>query len=108
MGTLIEDINEWYESESYPPDDSDLDHYWDDEAKKSVSRGTTTEQVQRNVISGRRWGNDIEIVYKRGDEYVAVYDVEPATEMQDWGDYGPPEIVTVKPYEFTVTRYKKV
>jgi len=95
--TLVEMLKEWYKENSYPPDGPELD---DD-----------IEQVSYKVLdSGQRWGNNIQVVYKDNltNAYVAVYDVEPATEMQDWGDYGDPEIALVEPYEVTTVKYRKV
>lgn len=107
--SLIEDLKKWYEGNNYPPEGEELDETYDPETKTFSDNGTETEQVSWKVVdSTARWGNSIEVVYKRADEYAAVYDVEPATENQSWGDYGDPEIVVVEPYEVTVTKYRKV
>lgn len=107
MTTLLEDLQEWYKTHSYPPDGGDLDQEFVD--GNWQDKDTETEQVSNKVLdSAARWGNSVEIVYKRGDEYVAVHDIEPATEMQSWGDYGDPEIFVVEPFEVTVTKYRKV
>lgn len=45
--------------------------------------------------------------YKRGDELVLVEDVEPATEEQDWGDYGPPTFSPVVAREVATIVYVK-
>lgn len=89
--SLLDDINEWYNTEKAPPlwvDDFDL--------------------VGESVINELRWGYLKQWVFKRGNEYVSVKDVEPATEMQDWGDYGEPEIYLVEPLEVTVIAYKRI
>ena len=91
---LIEKLNEWYEDENYPPDPGDIDG---------------VESVAVNFVGQQRWGTTFDWIYKLDDEevYVAVRDVEPATEMQDWGDYGKPAIYPVKAYQVTVTKYRK-
>ena len=107
--SLLEDIKRWYENNSYPPEGGDLDETFVPETREWVSNGTETEQVSWEVVdTSGRWGNQIEVVYERGDELVAVYDMEPATEMQDWGDYGAPEIAPVERVEVTVTKYRRV
>lgn len=104
---LLEDLQNWYKDEHYPPDGPDLDYELVD--SQWQNKGTQTEQVSRKVIDDSpRWGDVIEIVYRRESEYVAVHDIAPATESQDWGDYGPPEIFRVEPVEVTVTEYRKV
>ena len=89
--SLIEDIKKHYETKNSPP------HGYVD-----------AECVSEEVIGQRRWGSETEWVFKRGDEYVAVFDVAPTTEMQDWGDYGEPDIYPVKPVEVTTVKYEKV
>lgn len=104
--SLLEDIKKHYESESYPPDGPDLDYELVD--GEWVKTDTETKQVSYEVIDDTpRWGDRIQAVYQRGDELIAVEDVAPATEMQDWGDYGEPDIFAVKPVTVTVTRYEK-
>lgn len=95
--TLVELIKDWYASgEAIPPAGYEL--------------GDDVSQVSYDTVGERRWGNDVEIVYKRHDEYAMVEDVEPATEMQEWGAYGAPEVFAVKPVEETivVTKYVKI
>ena len=87
--TLFEAITAHYEEDASP--------YWP---------GKGEEKVHEEVVDQLRWGYLTEWVYRRGDEYVRVTDVEPATEMQDWGDYGEPTIEVVEPYEVTVTKYR--
>lgn len=92
--SLIDDIKDWYKEESYPPYSGDIEG---------------VDRVSDEVIdSSPRWGNTIQVVFKRGDEYVAVQDVEPATEMQSWGDYGEPEVFEVVPEEVVVVKYNRV
>lgn len=91
--SLVEDLQKWYEDNSYPPEGEDV----------------SAEQVSYEKTGGyARWGEPILVVYKRGEELVGVYDVEPATERQDWGDYGTPEIVPVEEYEVKVTKYQRL
>lgn len=105
--SLLADIQGWYRSAHYPPDGPDLDQELVED--KWVNKGTDTEQISWKVLdTSGRWGNQIEVIYQRGNELVGVYDMEPATEMQDWGDYGDPEIVPVEAVTVTVTEYKKV
>lgn len=87
--SLIEDIKDWYKDETYPPDTSEF------------------ELVSQEDVSEARWGTHFVNVYHREGEYVAVADVRPATEMQDWGDYGEPDIYPVEPKTETkvVTTY---
>lgn len=90
LSALVELLADWYEDEAYPPDGPEL--------------ADDVEQVAFNHYAARRWGTDIQVVYRQGDQYAAVYDVEPATENQDWGDYGKPDICPVTPREVvTVT-----
>ena len=88
--SLFDDLNEWYRTENAPP-------LWVDEF----------DLVDESHLNELRWGALKQWVFKRNDEYVAVKDVEPATEMQDWGDYGEPAIYRVEPYSVTVTKYRK-
>lgn len=108
--SLLASLKEWYANGNhYPPEGEELDEHYDSDNDTWVDLGTNTEQVSWEVIdTSGRWGNQIEVVYKRGDELVAVYDMEPATEMQGWGDYGDPEIVPVEEYTVTITKYRKV
>lgn len=107
--SLLDDLKAWYSDEKYPPSGAELDLVWDADSETWVNKGTTTEQISNETLdTSGRWGNSIEVVYKRGDELVAVYDMEPATEMQEWGDYGEPEIVPVEAYEVTTTKYRRL
>lgn len=106
--SLMDSIKEHYKEASYPPDGPDLDYVRVD--GEWVKKDTETELVSSEDRSELRWGTDFVNVYKRGEEYVAVEDVRPATEMQDWGDYGEPEIYVVKPRTETIVKtfYDKV
>lgn len=105
--SLLDDIKAHYEDEHYPPEGPDLDYVKVD--GEWVKGDTETEQVFYAVIDDSpRWGDVIQVVYKRGDELVAIQDVRPATENQDWGDYGDPQIFPVRAEEVTVTKYVKV
>lgn len=95
MGTLLEDLKEWYKSNSYPPDGPELGE-------------AGAELVSEEDLSTLRWGTNFQNVYRRGDEFVALSDVRPATEYQDWGDYGEPEFYAVKPVEIVKVKYVKV
>lgn len=109
--SLLDDIKLHYQSECSPPEGPDLDWDFIDDNWVRRTDGVVTEQVSYEIIDNSpRWGSRIQVVYRRGDEYVAVRDVEPATESQDWGDYGDPAIAVVKPFEETivVTKYRKV
>lgn len=105
---LIDDVRKHYESQNYPPDGPDLDYVLVD--GEWVKGDTVTELVSEEDLDELRWGTSFVNVYQRGDEYVAVEDVRPATEMQDWGDYGEPEIYLVKPRTETIVKtfYDKV
>jgi hypothetical protein len=107
--SLLEDVKEHYKDSHYPPDGPDLDYIWNDEQEKWVKGDTVTKQISYEIIDDSpRWGDVIQAVYQRGDEIVAIEDVAPATESQDWGDYGDPTIYEAKPVEVTVTKYEKV
>lgn len=88
--SLIDDISQWYENgEVCPP-------------------GEDFNLIAEETLGEKRWGLLKQWVFERDGEYVAVEDVEPATEMQEWGDYGEPKFYPVEPYEVTVTKYRKV
>lgn len=65
------------------------------------------EIVRREYLDSLRWANILEAVIKRGDEYVAVRVMEPATEMQEWGQYGANDVwvFEVVPKEVTTVKY---
>jgi hypothetical protein len=100
--SLMDSIKEHYESEHYPPDGPDLDYVQVD--GEWVKGDTVTELVSSEDRSELRWGTSFQNVYKRGDELVAVLDVRPATEMQNWGDYGEPEIYPVTERTETIVK----
>lgn len=106
--SLFEDVQKHYEDAHYPPDGPDLDLEYVD--GQWVNKGTETTLVSKKDLDQARWGTWFANVYKRGDEYVQVKDCRPATEMQDWGDYGDPEISLVEPHTktITVTEYKEI
>lgn len=105
--SLIDSIKAHYEEEKSPPDGPDLDYVKVD--GEWVKGDTVTERVCYMVIDDTpRWGDRIQVIYRRGDELVAVEDIRPATEYQDWGDYGDPEIYPVKAEQVTVTKYERV
>ena len=106
--SLLEDLQEWYKTEKYPPDGPELDQEYVD--GNWVDKYTTTVLVSEEDNGNARWGTHFTNVYQRGDEFIAVSDVRPATEMQDWGDYGDPEIYEVTPRTEVVTKtyYDKV
>lgn len=104
--SLLDDILTHYESECSPPDGPDLDYIQVD--GEWVKGSTNTKQISYEVIDDSpRWGDRIQAVYQRGNEIVAVEDVEPATEIQNWGDYGDPTIYVAVPEIVTVTKYRK-
>lgn len=106
--SLLEDIKNHYKNANYPPEGSDLDFQFVD--GEWVEQGTQTVLVSQEDNDDLRWGTHFTNVYQRHDELVAVDDVRPATEMQDWGDYGEPEIYPVRSETktITVTTYRKV
>ena len=107
--SLIEDIKQHYEHESYPPEGSDLDYDYVDGKWIRRLDGVETKRVSYEIIDDTpRWGDVIQVVLQRGDELVAIKDVKPGTELQDWGDYGDPEIYPVKAVQITVTKYERV
>ncbi len=108
--SLLDDVKAHYKGDNYPPDGPDLDYDLVDNKWVKREGGAQTELVSSEDEDDLRWGTAFTNVYKRNDEFVAVSDVRPATEMQDWGDYGEPEIyvVTPKTETITVTTYSKV
>lgn len=91
---LVERIESWYAGVSYPPEGYEVD----------------SELVESKDIDKLRWGTKFRNVYFDGKDYVAVEDVSPATEEQDWGDYGEPIIYRVSPIGKTivVTEWEKI
>lgn len=87
--TLVEKLKEWYENETTPP--------------HNMIEGV--EYVTEKALEKKRWGVMTRYIYRDGDDYAAVEDVSPATEMQDWGDYGDPEIYEVEAVEVVTTEY---
>lgn len=77
--------------------------------------------VESEVHDERRWYDVKHTVFqkktllKQGgtlvgeeNEYVLVEHCEPATELQEGGDFPEPEVFAVEPYEVTVTKYRPV
>lgn len=95
--TLIEAIEDWYKDESCPPRANELIN---DSEEPIIELGWQYGEQ-------RRWGQDVLVVFRRGDELVGIQDVEPSTEIQGWGDYGNPSIFEVEAYEVTTTKYRK-
>lgn len=73
--------------------------------------------INDEIVDTSRWSVVHEAVYLRktvstnspltfSDEYVRVTYREPATEYQDWGDEGAPDVVEVKPVEVTITKFE--
>lgn len=96
MSTLLERIQDWYKDESFPPD--------------GYAGFELVSEKTKDIL---RWGISKTWVFTSDDfpgQFVAIDDVEPATEMQDWGDYGDPEIYSVEPREqvVTITTYHKI
>ena len=69
------------------------------------------------IVDHSRWAVIHEAVYLRktiagrepltfSDEYVRVRYKEPATEYQDWGDEGEPDVEEVVPVEVTITKFE--
>lgn len=73
--------------------------------------------VEDEIVDTSRWAVVHEAVYLRktiesydpltfSDEYVRVTYKEPATESQDWGGEGPPDVEEVVPVEVTTVIFK--
>ena len=73
--------------------------------------------LEDEIVDTGRWSVIHEAVYLRksivgrnpltfSDEYVRVTYREPATEYQDWGDEGEPDIEEVEPVEITITKFR--
>ena len=89
--TLLDRLKEWYaDGETSPP-------MWDSEF----------HLLDVEWLDDLRWGTRKRWIFRDGEEFVAVEDVEPATEMQDWGDYGEPEIYEVEPYPVVQVKYRR-
>lgn len=103
--SLKEDIVKWFDGTTKWPGDLE------DEVDCVL--------LDDEIIDTSRWAVIHEAVYLRKtvanrmcdeltftDEYVRVRYKEPATEYQDWGDEGPPEIEEVVPVEVTITKFE--
>lgn len=91
---LVQALNDWYKEESYPPECAEIDN---------------VTFVAKQHLGDYRWGTRYEWIFQWADDevFAAVSDVEPATEYQDWGDYGAPDIYPVKAHEVTTIKYIK-
>lgn len=105
--SLKEDIVKWFDGTTKWPGDLDAPGEVD------------CVLIGDEIVDTTRWAVIHEAVYMRktlanrvcdelifSDEYVRVRYKEPATEYQDWGDEGPPEIEEVVPVEVTVTKFE--
>ncbi len=104
--TLKTDIEQWFGGTTKWPGDieGDIDN---------------VTLVYDEIVDTGRWSIIHEAVFIRKEvhtvnptityltEHVGVTYCEPATEMQDWGDEGPPDIYEVEPYEETIVKYKR-
>lgn len=105
--TLKQDIKDWFDGTTKWP--GDLAGDGDDQVDCVL--------VSDEIIDTSRWAVIHEAVYLRktiagrepltfSDEYVRVRYKEPATEYQDWGDEGEPDIEEVVPVEVTITKFE--
>lgn len=105
--TLLEDITQWFGGTTK----------WPGSLDNEVPNCTLVED---EIVDTGRWSIIHDAVYVRKlvhtvepeitylDEYVNVRYKEPATESQDWGDEGAPDIWPVEAYEETVTKFRKI
>ena len=105
--SLKEDIKNWFGGTTRWPGDLSGD---DEDQVDCVL-------VSDEIVDTSRWSVGHEAVYHRktiasrepltfSDEYVRVTYQEPATEYQDWGDEGPPDVEEVVPVEVTTIRFE--
>jgi hypothetical protein len=105
--SLKEDIEKWFDGTTKWPGDLDGD------GEGQVDCVMLSDEI----VDTSRWAVIHEAVYLRktisgrdpltfSDEYVRVTYREPATENQDWGDEGPPDIEEVVPVEVTITKFE--
>lgn len=105
--SLKEDIKNWFGDTTKWPGDL----AGDDEGQVDCVL------VSDEIIDTSRWAIIHEAVYLRktiagrepltfSDEYVRVRYKEPATEYQDWGDEGEPDVEEVVPVEVTITKFE--
>lgn len=98
--SLKEDIKNWFGDTTK----------WPGDLTSEVSCGL----VEDKIVDKSRWAITHEAVYLSvvgtplnfSEEYVRVRYKAPATEYQDWGDEGPPEIEEVVPVEIKVTKFE--
>lgn len=84
----------------------DIKAYFGDKGKWPGSitgeiKGTVL--VEDEIVDTSRWSIIHTAVYKRDEEYVGVDYHEPATESQNWEDWGAPDVYPVHPEVITVT-----
>lgn len=91
--------------------DEDPDGVWE------LAHNLDIAFVETQVHDERRWYNVKHTVFQRKnivsqnpvrfeDEYVLVEHCEPATEMQEGGDFPEPVVFPVEPYTVEVVRFK--
>lgn len=101
--SLKEDIVAWFDGTTKWPGDltEDVDCVLLDDEIVDTSRWAVIHEAVylRKTIAGRE-------PLTFSDEYVRVTYKEPATEYQDWGDEGEPDIVEVVPVEVTITKFE--
>lgn len=99
--SLLEDLTEYGKTMTYPD---------------PIGDGIDCAFVDDYIVDTSRWSIIHEAIYLRKtivnhnplefeDEYVMMVYREPATESQDWGDEGEPELYHVRPVEETVIRF---
>lgn len=100
--SLKSDIEDWFDGTTKWPGDLHYD--------------VDCVLLSDEIVDTGRWSVTHDAVYHRktlvgrepltfSDEYVRVRYKEPATEMQGWGDEGPPDIVEVEPVEVSITKF---
>jgi hypothetical protein len=105
--TLLQEITDWFAGTTKWPGglEDDIDNITLVE-DKIVDTGRWS--VIHDAVYVRKLVHTVEPEITYLDEYVGVRYREPATEMQDWGDEGPPDIYALEPYEETVIKFRRV
>lgn len=102
--SLLTDLRDHFDSVGYyeEPHSNDLECVLVEDEVIDIGRWSIARRAvfHRKTIVGRE---PIEF----SDEYVAVEYDEPATELQDWDDFGVPEVYNVWPVEVSVTKFIK-
>lgn len=83
---------------------------------QGVADDIGAELIDDNFIDSARWSNINRAIFKRRNkddgtfdfEFAAVEYHEPATELQDWDDFPPPDVYKVEPVQVVTTRYNRV